>query len=58
MNISKLIVKQNKKYVNKQKDERKREKEIAMKRYMIRICKVYEASPKKQCNRASIEIHQ
>ena len=31
MNISKLIVKQNKRYVDKWKDERKREKEIAMK---------------------------
>lgn len=40
--------------MDKRKDERKREKEYQC--YRIPTCKVYESSPKRQCNKASILI--
>lgn len=40
--------------MDKWKDERKREKEYQW--YRIPICKVYESSHKRQCNKASILI--
>lgn len=40
--------------VDKRKGERKKEKEYQW--YRIPICKVYESSHKRQCNKASIRI--